>query len=78
LKDKDLKKLVKELVKAIKRDLAIDWTNQEVIKARMRTNVRLLLLRNNYPYEEVDKITERIYEQAFFLYKDYDLRYSEK
>ena len=30
------------------------------------------------PAWEVDKITERIYEQAFFLYKDYDLRYSEK
>ena len=71
LKDVELKKLVKELVKTIKRDISIDWTNHEIIKARIRANVRLVLLRNNYPYEEVDKLTSKVYEQAFYLYKDF-------
>lgn len=71
LKDTELKKLVKELVRTIKRDISIDWTNHEIIKARIRANVRLVLLRNNYPYEEVDKLTSKVYEQAFYLYKDF-------
>lgn len=71
LKDAELKKLVKELVSTIKRDISIDWTNHEIIKARIRANVRLVLLRNNYAYEEVDKLTNKVYEQAFYLYKDF-------
>jgi type I restriction enzyme R subunit len=71
LKNAELKKLVKELVKTIKRDITIDWTNHEIIKSRIRANVRLALLRNNYPYKEVDSLTNKIYEQAFYLYGDY-------
>lgn len=76
LRDKELKGLVKELVKTIKRDIAIDWTNHEIIKARIRANVRLLLLRHDVSFEEVDIITDRIYEQAFYLYKDYQPNYA--
>lgn len=71
LKEGKLKDLVKEIVKAIKRDIAIDWTNHEVIKARIRTNVRLILLRHNVAFEEVDTFTDKIFEQAYFLYKDF-------
>ena len=71
----ELKKLVKELVNTIKRDISIDWTNHEIIKARIRANVRLVLLRNNYAYEEVDKLTNKVFEQAFYLYKDFQPTY---
>jgi type I restriction enzyme R subunit len=74
LKDEELKRVVKELVRMIKRDIAIDWTNHEVIKARIRTNSRLILLQHRIAFEEVDRLTDRIYEQAFFLYKDYQPR----
>jgi type I restriction enzyme R subunit len=76
LKDKELKTLVKELTKAVKRDLAIDWTNHEVIKARIRTNVRLILLRHSVALEEVDTISDRVFEQVFYLYKDYQPKYA--
>lgn len=71
LKDEELKKLVKELVKTIRKDITIDWTNHEIIKSRIRANVRLVLLRHDYPYEEVDKLTDKVYEQAFYLFRDY-------
>lgn len=71
MKDRKIKDLVKEIVKSVRRDLQIDWTSQEVTKARIRTDIRLLLLQNDYPFEEVDRITERVFEQAFCLYKDY-------
>ncbi len=69
--DERIKELVKELVKLIRRDLTIDWTNNEIIKARMRDNARLLLLRNQFQPKETEEITNLIYQQAFYLYKDY-------
>jgi type I restriction enzyme R subunit len=70
--DENIKELVRELVRIIRRDLTIDWTNNEIIKARIRDNVRLLLLRNNFKPEETEELTNVIYEQAFVLFKDYD------
>jgi len=68
----DLKEIVKELVKIIRRDTAVvDWTNNDIIKARMRANVKLLLLRKGFKMEESEKVLELIYQQAFLLYKDF-------
>lgn len=69
--DEKTKELVKELVRIIRRDLTIDWTNSEIIKAKIRDNVRFLLLKNNFKPEETEEITNLIYQQAFVLYKDY-------
>lgn len=67
----ELKKLVRELVKIIKRDLSIDWMNNDIIKARIRANVKLLLLRKGYKAEESEKVLDLIYQQAFSLYRDF-------
>ncbi|OGK08947.1 hypothetical protein A2767_06545 [Candidatus Roizmanbacteria bacterium RIFCSPHIGHO2_01_FULL_35_10] len=69
--NEELKNIVKEIVKLVRSDITIDWTNQEVIKARIRANVRLILLKNEYPYNEVDNLIELVYEQAEALYKDF-------
>jgi type I restriction enzyme R subunit len=69
--DAKIKELVRELVKMIRRDLTIDWTNSEIIKARIRDNVRFLLLKNDFKPEETEEITNLIYQQAFYLYRDY-------
>jgi type I restriction enzyme, R subunit len=69
--NEQLKKIVKELVKMIKRDAGVDWTNNEQIKARIRANVRILLLRNNVPPAEGEKILELIFKQASALYQDF-------
>lgn len=66
----ELKELVRELVKIIKRDLAIDWMNNDIIKARIRANIKLLLLRKGYKAEESEKVLDLIYQQAFSLYRD--------
>jgi type I restriction enzyme R subunit len=70
--DEKIKELVKELVKMIRRDLTIDWTNSEIVKARIKANAKLLLLQNNFKQEETEEITDLIYQQAFILYKDYN------
>lgn len=73
--DEKIKELVRELVRIIRRDLTIDWTNNEIIKARIRDNVRLLLLKNNFKPEETEELTNVIYEQALALFKDYAFNY---
>jgi len=66
-----MKTLVKDLVALIKRDLAVDWSNNEVIKSRIRSNVRLMLLRKQVPAEATEELVESIYHQAFVLFQDY-------
>lgn len=67
----ELKELVRELVKIIRKDLAIDWMNNDIIKARIRANVKLLLVRKGYKAEESEKALDLIYQQAFSLYRDF-------
>src|SRR3989344_3711074 len=67
----ELKALVKEMVSLIKRDLTVDWSNSEVIKSRIRANVRLMLLRKEVPAEEAESMVESIYHQVFSLYRDF-------
>ena len=76
LKNGKLKDLVKELVKAIKRDIAIDWTNHEIIKSRIRADVRLVLLRHDVPFNELDVFVGEVYKQAEELYKNYPSLYA--
>ncbi len=70
-KDESLKKFVKELVKTIRQDLTIDWTNKENIKARIRANVRLMLLKKGFQLQESEQILDLVYNQAVMLYQDF-------
>ncbi|MEM3609485.1 MAG: type I restriction endonuclease subunit R [Candidatus Anstonellales archaeon] len=67
----EIKKIVKELLKIIKRDLSIDWTNNDIIKARIRADVRVLLLQNKFSVEESETLLESIFQQARLLYNDW-------
>jgi len=75
LKNGELKDLVKELVKVIKRDITVDWTNNEIIKSRIRADVRLLLLRNRLAPEETERVLTLVFDQAFSLYRDFSPAY---
>lgn len=67
----ELKELVQELVKIIKRDLAVDWTNNDIIQARIRANVKLFLLRKGYKMDESAGVLDTIFRQAVALYRDF-------
>jgi len=71
IRNGELRKMVKELVRTIKRDLTVDWTNNEIIKSRIRANVRLLLLRNRISSPESENILDSVFHQAFLLYRDW-------
>lgn len=68
----DIKNFVKELTKRIRRDLTIDWTNNETIKARIRQNVRLLLLQKGIIEEiQTKRLIESIYTETVRVYREY-------
>ncbi len=56
--------MVKQLVKNIRRDLTIDWNNNEIIKARIREHIKILLLQKDFTKEELERLTPIIFEQA--------------
>ncbi|GIW67000.1 MAG: restriction endonuclease subunit R [Candidatus Parcubacteria bacterium] len=69
----EIKNFVRELVREIRRDLAIDWTNNDVIKARIMANVkRLLLTRTQLQTSEIEKLSNNIFEQAKIIYRDFE------
>lgn len=76
LKNGELKDLVKELVRVIKRDITVDWTNNEIIKSRIRADVRLLLLRNKFAPEETENVLNLVFEQASSLYRNFSMALS--
>ncbi len=68
----DIKEFVKELTRRIRRDLAIDWTNNETIKARIRQNVRLLLLQKGIVEEmQTKRLIESIYQETVRVYRGF-------
>ena len=74
IKDDDkLKRIVQDLVKAIRRDLTVDWTNNEMIKAKIRADVNRILLVSGIQLDEPERqrVLERIFRQAVSLFKDF-------
>lgn len=71
INDDDMKKIVQRIVKTIKRDIAVDWTNNEQIKARIKANVRLVLLQNQIDALMSEKLVESIYYQATKMYENF-------
>jgi len=68
----DIKEFVKDLTKRIRRDLTIDWTNNETIKARIRQNVRLLLIQRGIIQEQqTERLIELIFTETARVYKEY-------
>ena len=68
----DIKEFVKDLTKRIRRDLAIDWTNNETIKARIRQNVRLLLLQKGIVEQvQTERLINSIYQEVVRVYREF-------
>ena len=68
----DIKDFVKELTKRIRRDLTIDWTNNETIKARIRQNVRLLLIQKGITeVVQTERLIESIYMETVRVYREF-------
>ncbi|MCV7274076.1 type I restriction endonuclease subunit R [Mycolicibacter arupensis] len=62
--DATLKTIAHKLVEAVRSSATIDWNLKESVKAEMRTKVRRLLARFDYPPDHEDRAVELVLQQA--------------
>jgi type I restriction enzyme R subunit len=71
LGDETLKAIARDLVKAIRNNLTIDWTVKESVRAKLRVTVKRLLKKYGYPPDKQEKATITVLQQAELLCKDW-------
>lgn len=62
--DETLKKIAVDLVWAVRTSVVIDWDQKESVRAAMRSKVRRLLAKYDYPPDAEKKAIELVLEQA--------------
>ncbi|MFQ5641093.1 MAG: type I restriction endonuclease subunit R [bacterium] len=71
LGDECLKTIAQELVIAVRKSVAIDWTVRENVRAQIRVIVKRILRKYGYPPDKQEKATQTVLEQAEVLCKDW-------
>jgi type I restriction enzyme, R subunit len=62
-----LKSIARELVDAVRKNVTIDWTVRENVRAQLRVLVKRILRMHGYPPDKQDKATRTVMEQAELL-----------
>ena len=64
LGDEQLRVIARELVETVRRNISIDWTLREDVRANLRRMVRRTLNRHGYPPDQQDRAVRTVIEQA--------------
>ena len=64
LGDETLRDIARELVEIVRRNVTIDWTLRENVRANLRRLVRRILRKHGYPPDKQEKATRTVLEQA--------------
>ena len=67
LGDDVLRAIACELVKTVRRNVTIDWTLRETVRAQLRVLVKRVLRKHGYPPDKQEKATRTVLEQAEVL-----------
>ena len=67
LGDDTLRDIARELVEAVRRNVTIDWTVRENVRAGLRVIVKRILRKHGYPPDKQEKATQTVLEQAEVL-----------
>jgi len=67
LGDDTLKKIARELVEKVHKNVTIDWTIRESVQAEMRVMVKKILRKYGYPPDKQEKAANLVLEQAKLL-----------
>jgi hypothetical protein len=59
-----LVQIARELVETVKRNVTIDWTVRENVRAHLRVIVKRILRKYGYPPDKQEKATQTVLEQA--------------
>jgi type I restriction enzyme R subunit len=62
-----LKMIARELVETVRKNVKIDWTVRENVRAQLRVLVKRILRKHGYPPDKQEKATQTVLEQAEVL-----------
>ncbi len=71
LGDKALCAIARELVDTVRRNVTIDWTVKDSVRARLRVMVKKILKKHGYPPDKQALATETVLKQAELLCADW-------
>lgn len=71
LGDDTLKAIARDLIDTVRRNVTIDWTQKESVKANLRRLVKRLLRKYGYPPEKQEKAMVTVLQQAELMCKDW-------
>jgi len=67
LGDDTLRMIARELVETVRRNVTIDWTVKESVRAKLRVIVKRILRKYGYPPDKQDAATNTVLQQAELL-----------
>jgi type I restriction enzyme, R subunit len=67
LGDETLRIIAQELVRAVRNNVAIDWTLRENVRAQMRVMIKRILRKYGYPPDKQEQATQTVLKQAEVL-----------
>jgi type I restriction enzyme R subunit len=67
LGDETLRDIARELVETVRKNVKIDWTMRENVRAQLRVLVKRILRKHGYPPDKQEKATETVLQQAEVL-----------
>ncbi|HKX45838.1 MAG TPA: type I restriction endonuclease subunit R [Planctomycetota bacterium] len=67
LGDDALRAIARELVETVRRNVTIDWTLRENVRAQLRVLVKRILRKHGYPPDKQEQATRTVLEQAELL-----------
>ncbi len=67
LGDETLRGIARELVETVRKNVTIDWTLRENVRAQLRVLVKRILRKHGYPPDKQEKATQTVLEQAALL-----------
>ncbi len=66
-----LKAIARELVATVRKNVTIDWTLRENVRAQLRVVVKRILRKHGYPPDKQEKATQTVLEQAELLSQEW-------
>jgi type I restriction enzyme R subunit len=67
LGDETLRMIARELVETVQRNVTIDWTVKESVRAKLRVIVKRILRKHGYPPDKQEAATNTVLQQAEML-----------
>ena len=66
-----LRAIARELVETVRKNVTIDWTIRENVRAQLRVLVKRILRKHGYPPDKQEKATQTVLEQAEVLSQEW-------